>query len=86
MADIPKDDSLALRCAILITPIALTASLLELRFPKPMARAMATLAWMLAIYWFPWRAHLRLTKWLIIVSISTALAVVSSIVLPDWTW
>lgn len=84
MNDRTYDDSLPLRCAILITPIALTASFLQLAFAKPLAWGTATLGWMLLIYWLPSRSHLRLKKWLIIVVISTAFAVTSSIVWPMW--
>ena len=83
VSDVNNDDSLALRCAILSVPIALTASLLQLKLAKPPAWGIATLSWMLLIYWVPSRSHVRLRKWLIIVAIATALAVVSSIVWPN---
>ena len=83
MSDVNNDDSLPLRCAILIVPVALTASFLQLMLAKPPAWGIATLGWMLLIYWLPSRSHVRLRKWLIIVAIATALAVFSSIVWPN---
>ena len=83
MSDVITDDSLPLRSAILTVPIALTASFLQLTFAKPLAWGIATLGWLLLIYWLPSRSHVRLRKWLIIVAIATALAVISSIVWPN---
>jgi hypothetical protein len=83
MSEVNNDDSLPLRCAILSVPIALTANFLQLKLSKPLAWGIATSGWLLLIYWLPSRSHVRLRKWLIIVAIVTALAVVSSIVWPD---
>jgi hypothetical protein len=76
--------SLGVRCAILIMPIVITARLLELRFPRPLAWGTAMLAWMLIIYWFPSRSALSLKKWLLIVGLSTTFAVLTAIAMPDW--
>ena len=84
MTDTKTGDSLALRCAILVIPVALTAGLLQLATPRPVAWGAATLGWMLAIYWLPSRTNVGLKKWVIVVVISTAFVVISSIVWPNW--
>jgi hypothetical protein len=79
------DNSLAVRCAILTMPIVLTARLLELRFPRPLAWGVSMVAWMLIVYWFPSRSsHVSLKKWLMIVGLSATLAVLTAIVIPEW--
>ena len=79
-----SDNPLAMRVAILIIPIAISARLLELIIPKPIAWPLVMAAWMVLIYWVPSRSNVSLKRWLVVVAISTALAVLAAIVIPDW--
>lgn len=76
-------DEVATRVVVLIIPIVLTARLLDLWLPKPLAWPLSMVAWMLAIYWLPRRTDLSLRRWLIIVSVSAFLAFLVAIFQPD---
>jgi hypothetical protein len=76
-------DEVAVRVVVLFVPIVLTARLLSLWVPKPLAWAVSMLAWMLAIYWLPTRTDLSLRRWLIIVSASAIFAFLLAIFQPD---
>ncbi|HWN11775.1 MAG TPA: hypothetical protein VNO50_21290 [Pyrinomonadaceae bacterium] len=76
-------DDLAVRAALLLVPVTLTARLLDVWAPKPLSWTVSTLAWMLLIYWFPRRATFDLRRWLIIVSISVAAVLIIAILQPD---
>lgn len=76
-------DEVGIRVVVLFVPLVLTARLLGLWVPKPLAWALSMLAWMLAIYWLPTRTDLSLRRWLIIVSASAFLAFLLASFQPD---
>lgn len=71
------------RLAILFVPIVLSAHLVSLLIPKPVAWAASIFLWMMAIYWIPSRAALRFCHWLVVVAISSILALVLATIKPD---
>lgn len=76
-------DEVSIRVVVLFVPIVLTARLLDIWVPKPLAWAVSMVAWMLAIYWLPTRTDLSLRRWLIIVSASAIAAFLLAILQPD---
>ena len=76
-------EPIGVRLAILFVPIVVSAKLLAVVLPKPVAWAVSMFAWMLAIYWFPSRADISLRRWLIIVSVSAVVALLLATFQPD---
>ena len=76
-------EQVAARLVVLFVPIVLTAHLLSLRVPKPLAWAVSMFGWMLAIYWLPSRTDLKLKPWLIFVTLSSLLAFLLAWLQPD---
>lgn len=76
-------NEVAVRVVVLTIPVVLTARLLDLWLPKPLAWPLSMIAWMLAVYWLPRRTDLSLRRWLIVVSASALLAFLVAIFQPD---
>jgi hypothetical protein len=76
-------DEVAARVVVLFVPILLTARLLSLWVPRPMAWAVSMFGWMLAIYWLPSRTDMTLRRWLIIVSASAIVALILARLQPN---
>lgn len=74
---------MAARLVVLFVPIVLTAHLLSLRLPKPVAWAVSMFGWMMAIYWLPSRTDLKLKSWLIFVTLSSLFAFLLAWFQPD---
>jgi len=81
--DADTGEPIAVRLAILLVPIFLSARLLAWKLPRPLAWAASMFAWMLVVYWFPSRAEISLRRWLIIVSVSAVVALLLATFQPD---
>ena len=76
-------DEVAIRVAVLIVPVVLTARLLDLWLPKTLAWPLSMIAWMLVVFWLPRRTGLSLRRWLIVVSASALFAFLVAMFQPD---
>jgi hypothetical protein len=74
--EVASGNDLGARVVILFIPVLLTARLLSLWLPKPLAWSASMFGWMLLIYWVPSRTNMKLRRWLTIVSIAAALALI----------
>jgi hypothetical protein len=79
----PNGDEVAVRMVILFVPIILTARLLGLWVPKPIAWAASMFGWMFAIYWLPSRSDMKLRRWLIIVTVSATAVLILATLQPN---
>ena len=77
------ENDLGVRVAGVFLPTLVTAHLLAVWIPKPLAWAVSIFTWNLAVFWVPPRPHLTLRRWLIIVSALSLLAFVLLTVMPN---
>lgn len=75
---------MGIRLVALLIPVPITARLLAIWLPFPVAGGGSLFAWMLLIYWIPWRANISFGKWLLIVSASAITAFFLAAVAPSW--
>lgn len=81
--ELASGEPIGVRLAILFVPIVVSARLLALALPRPVAWAVSMFAWMVVIYWFPSRTNMSLRRWLIIVSVSAIVALLLATFQPD---
>ena len=78
------ESHMGIRLVLLLIPVPLTARLLAIWLPFPVAVGGSFFAWMLLIYWIPWRANISFGKWLLIVGASSITACFLAVVVPRW--
>jgi hypothetical protein len=64
-------------------PAVVTAHLLSVWLPKPLAWAGSVIGWLIFFYWFPSRAGMSLRRWLVIASVLTLLVLIAATFQPD---
>ena len=76
-------DQLVVRMAGAFLPTVVTAHLLSIWLPKPLAWAVSVLGWNLAIYWMPPKPEMSFRRWLVIVVVLTLATLVLLILWPN---
>ena len=79
-----SENHMGVRLVLLLVPVPITARLLAMWLPLPVARGGSMFAWMLLIYWLPWRADISFRMWMCIVGVSSMTAFFLAVVAPSW--